>query len=165
VKITLDKTQYKEGDTVYVGLKAYANSRGTSEITSFWIDVKYGSESSMYRVGGFPTIVPAKKGLGLNYTLNYNFVLENLRPVTLDSIYIRAHAIDKDGRAGVEGEKKGVYIEQQVPGTTPLQYLPQLGDTMLLFIIIAIIIIVVVVYLLILYKQGKLKIGKGGRKK
>jgi len=165
VKITLDKTQYKEGDTVYVGLTATANTRGSGEITSFWIDVKYGSESSMYRVGGFPTVVPAKKGLGLNFTLNYNFVLENLRPVTLDSIYIRVHAIDKDGRAGVEGEKKGVYIEQQVPGTTQQQYLPQLGDITLLFIIIAIIIIVVVAYVLILYKQGRLKIRKGGRKR
>lgn len=154
---SLDKDQYVEGDDVTLTLVAVANPSGTSQISTFWVDVKYGSTSSLYHVSGFPRPLPAvkKAGTTLTYTVVYTFPLENLRPVSLDKLYVRAHAIDSAGRAGVEGEIVGVYVEQKVPVNPIVPWELQEGDLMIILIVIAIIVILVAVYLFTLYRKGK----------
>lgn len=170
VTATLDKDQYVEGDTMTVSLVAMANPNGTREIKEFWLDVKYGSTSSVYRVSGFPKTLTAvkKTGTNLTYTATYTFPLENMRPVTLDKLYVRAHAIDKDGRAGIEGEKIGVYVEQKVPQNNPNVDLLGNGiDPLIIYAIIAIALVGVGSYAYLRYggkKPQKIFTKKRGRK-
>jgi hypothetical protein len=173
VKVLLDKDRYIEGDTVTLSVSAMANPLsvgGTGQITSFWVDVKYGSTSSTYRVSGFPKLLPAQKksATNLTYVATYSFPLENLRPVSLDRLYVRAHAIDKDGRAGVEGEVVGIYVEQKVPVNEP-GYSELMGGDTLTFIIVIIIIIVLIGVGIFLfqryYKKPKATKWKGGKRR
>lgn len=172
-KVTIDKAQYMEGDTVTLFVTAMANpisNGGTGQITSFWVDVKYGSTSSVYHVSGFPKLLTAqrKSSTNLTYIATYSFPLENLRPVSMDKLYIRAHAIDKDGRAGVEGEIVGVYVEQKVPQNTP-GYLEQMNtDTLTMIIIVIVIIIAIGVGIFLFqryYKKPKATKWKGGKRR
>lgn len=171
VKASIDKSQYLEGDTVILSLSAMANPSGTREITSFWVDIKYGSASSVYHVSGFPKLLSAQKksSTNLTYVATYSFPLENMRPVTLDKLYIRTHAIDKDGRAGVEGEIVGVYVQQRVPANEP-GYLQGISDDTLLLIILVIIIAIILIGVGIFvwqryYKKPKATKWKGGKRR
>lgn len=154
--ITMDKTKYKEGDTAHITLEAQANPAGTGEITSFWVIAKWGTPSSTYKFYG-PKLLPARQAGGDIYKASFTFDIPDTRPVTMEYLYIRAHAIDSEGRAGPEGEKTP-YIEQKVPSTLPPDWIPQVdGDYMLIYILVVIVTVLVGVYIFIMYKQGKLK--------
>lgn len=166
--ITMDKTKYKEGDTAYITLKAQANPAGTGEISKFWVIAKWGTTSSTYKFYG-PKYLDARKISGMEYSASFQFEIPADRPVTQEYLYIRAHAIDKDGRAGPEGEKTP-YIEQKPPEVGGEQdWIPQVGaDYTIILFVILIIVAVIGIYIFILYKQGKIKfkrIGKKGGKK
>jgi hypothetical protein len=150
--VSLDKQKYVEGDTVTVTLSAMGNPLGTGEITKFWVVAKWGGASSTYILDGFPKYYSAIKGTGGIYTTRFSFELPTERPVTLETLYVRAHAMDRDDRAGVEGEKYP-YVEQN----NTLPFIPIPTDDVILIIIILIVVIAVgIATYFVLRKKGKL---------
>jgi len=163
--VEFDKEDYQEGDTVHVTLTANANNVGTDDIDHFYVIAKYGDSSSMYNVEGFPKTYPAiHQGSG-EYTATISFELQTERPVTLEHMYVRANAIDSEGRASGEFDKS-IYIEQKPDQATPGDVLSQMSDDggLLILLVVAIIIIVIITYLVILYKKGKLNFPGGNKK-
>jgi hypothetical protein len=160
VGVSVDKTSYIEGDPVTLTLSALANPSGTGQISFFWVDVKYASVSSTYHVTGFPKLLTATKKIGTNYTYiaTYTFKLDNTTQIwstgTVDAVYIRAHAIDSAGRAGVEGEINGLQVKQRVVQNNGSITLFGLTIDWIVFVIIIIIIVALVaIYAFTLYRQ------------
>jgi hypothetical protein len=151
--IILDKAKYVEGDTVHVTLTANANPNGTGEITQFYVVAKYGGSTSTYAVDGFPRYYAAIKKSNLIYTASFSFVLQSKRPVTLETLYIRAHAIDKDTRTGIEGEIYP-YIEQNATFPDGGGLLEGMDYTLLLIVVVIIAAAGIGSYILLSRKKG-----------
>ena len=159
-KLSVGRTQYEEGDTVTVTMTADANPAGTGEISYFILLAKYGNEDSMITLSHQK--IPAQHQGGLSYTSSVTLNLPH-RPETKDNLYLRAHAMDKFGRAGAEGTLN-VYVEQKTSTARSEEYLPQVSNDNLILALAGIILIVIML-LVVLYKQGKLSFLKGGGKK
>ena len=112
-QIFTDKNRYIQWEYVDVTLEAYMNGNTQSPIESFWVVAKYSSPTSTdyaldpgYYGGAYE--VPGQSGL---YRIVINDAFQCRKGD--EYVYIRAHAIDEDGRAGPEGEKI-IFSEQEV---------------------------------------------------
>jgi len=105
VKVTSDKASYMQWETVHITLEATATEGSTINHFTAW--AKYDSWASVDYVS-FARDYPAQKvGSSGLYTASFDFQLEKGDK----NVYIRSHAIDSEGRAGVEGELT-IYSEQ-----------------------------------------------------
>lgn len=155
-----------EGDDLPITMTAMANPDGTGDIDHFYLIAKYGTSSSMVTV--FLGKVDAVSGdSAYEYTAIKTINLPH-RPNTKDNLYVRAHAVDSDGRTGGEGEKNA-YVEQQVQQVNDDdgEGLPQMANEGLIWIILFIVIVAIVLILMMLYRTGRLDFlfQKGGGKR
>ena len=105
-QVILDKSQYNEGDTVHVTLRADANPNGTGEITKFYVEVKWDSpDSTSYVIS--PKYLTAHHVSGLTYEVSFSFTVN--RPNKY--FYILAWAIDSENRASGRGTNDA-YVKQ-----------------------------------------------------
>jgi len=104
-QIILDKSEYNEGDTVHVTLRAQANPNGTGEISQFRVQVKWDRpDSTDYILNKY---IPAYHVQGLTYEASFRFTVN--RPNR--RFYIIAWAVDSEGRKGGAGITEG-YVKQ-----------------------------------------------------
>lgn len=127
VVITADKSSYTQWETVRVTLKATAKTGSSIDYFTAW--AKYTSPSSVDYASPARNY-PARMS-GDFYEATFDFQLEKGDVY----VYLRSHAIDSDGRAGVEGELK-IYSEQSVE---PLSKLLNLIVAIFVFVIFAIV--------------------------
>lgn len=106
--ISTDKSRYVQWETVYVTLQAYSNVQTGRPIDHFRAWAKYGSAGGTDYAYTVHTLSAQDAG-GRSYTASFSFQLTK----GSTNIYIRAHAVDDEGRAGPEGEWN-VYSEQAV---------------------------------------------------
>mgnify|MGYP000282913611 CR=1 FL=1 len=105
-QVILDKSQYNEGDTVHVTLRAEANPNGTGEITKFYVEVKWDSpDSTNYVIS--PKYLTAHHVSGLTYETSFSFTVN--RPNRY--FYVLAWAMDRDGRSSGRGTNES-YVKQ-----------------------------------------------------
>ena len=97
--IDTDSTQYNENTPITVTLTAQANPNGTGEISQFYVWVKYDSTTSTHYAFG-PVYLNAYHRSGLTYYRTFTFTPTEGGK----TVYIRAFAIDRDGRAGPNGD-------------------------------------------------------------
>ncbi len=114
VSMEIEEVQYTEGDTIELTLSGTGNPEGAGDISYFVVIAKYGTPSSMNTiVHKHVNAVP----IGNNqYEGNLEFNLP-ARPETKTNLYIRATAVDSDGRAG-GGDEKNFYVEQDTQKVT-----------------------------------------------
>ena len=105
-QVILDKSQYNEGDTVHVTLRAEANPNGTGEITKFYVEVKWDSpDSTNYVIS--PKYLTAHHVSGFTYETSFSFIVN--RPNRY--FYVLAWAMDRDGRSSGRGTNEA-YVKQ-----------------------------------------------------
>jgi len=128
VIITTDKSSYKQWETVQVTLEATAKEGSSISYFKAW--AKYTSAGSVDYASPARNY-PAQHVSGSSYKATFSFQLEKGDVY----VYLRSHAIDSEGRAGVEGELK-IYSEQAVE---PLPNYLNLIIGILVFVLFAII--------------------------
>ncbi|RLJ04495.1 MAG: hypothetical protein DRP18_04635, partial [Candidatus Aenigmatarchaeota archaeon] len=105
-QVILDRSQYNEGDTVHVTLRAEANPNGTGEITKFYVEVKWDSpDSTNYVIS--PKYLTAHHVSGFTYETSFSFIVN--RPNRY--FYVLAWAMDRDGRSSGRGTNEA-YVKQ-----------------------------------------------------
>lgn len=110
-QIIMDRTQYNEGDTVHVILRAEANPDGTGEVSEFRVQVKWDSPDSTSYI--LNKRLPAYHIEGLTYGTSFEFTVD--RPNRY--FYILVWALDREGRANdnmASGYVKQVYGNYKV---------------------------------------------------
>jgi hypothetical protein len=157
--ILTDKNDYKQGDTVYLTLKA------TGNVDHFHVIAKEGSPSSVDYV--YDGNVPATFVSGSTYEGTCSFKLTHGDKY----VYITALAFDSDGYPGLEGEIT-IYSEQFLPnpdnpnedgtsGGTFFVLAPTIGPLAIFISIILVLFIIIISIVIIIYlkkrKQGRSK--------
>jgi len=104
--ILTDKTRYTQFETVTVTLQAYANELTGKPIDHFTAWAKYTSPSSTDYAKTLQNY-PAQFVSGRLYRASFTFTVAKGDR----NVYIRAHAIDSEGRAGAEGENT-IFVQQ-----------------------------------------------------
>jgi len=104
-QITLDKSEYNEGETVHVTLRAEANPLGTGEISQFRVQVKWDSEDSTNYI--LNKYIPAYHISGLTYEASFSFEVNKPNR----DFYVIAWAVDSEGRKGGAGTISA-YVKQ-----------------------------------------------------